>query len=109
MIDIQLINSLFNTTIRKKGIAQVLNKTHATVRMMRWRHTKKNDISLELKLRVLQQAGVPLETYKYNHADMVSLLNYYQHCSMAARELGNEYIVEKWANRTRELSGKAKL
>lgn len=109
MIDIETINEEFNLAIRKRGAAVLLGKSFASLRMLRWRQKHKNDISLDMKLQILQKSGVQIEKYKYKQEDLVELIKYYQRCSMAARELGAEYIVEKWINRDRDLTGITKL
>lgn len=109
MIPIELINEKFAEIIRKKGIAEKTGLPQHYFRQYRYMH-KQGRISLAKQIKVLKMAGVNLqETHRYEHKDLVELLNYYQRCSLAARQMGNEYIVEKFINKDRKIGGKAKL
>ncbi|MDH7463972.1 hypothetical protein QEG73_21905 [Chitinophagaceae bacterium 26-R-25] len=65
-----------------------------------FRYKLRNNIfvSLELKLKWLQKAGVFVQsTDNYSKGDLVSLLNYYiNKATESSKEIGVEYVVEKW-------------
>jgi hypothetical protein len=108
MTDISKINKLFETAIAQPGIHHKLGITAKSVRMMRYNYKRWGRVRIERRVWVLQQLGINIEAYQYTKKDMVDLLNYYQRCSHAARELGNEYVVEKFINAERKLSGPAR-
>jgi len=41
-----------------------------------------------------------MEQYMYTQKDLVSLINFYNKSSSAAKNLGTEYIIEKWKAKT---------
>lgn len=107
MTDITHINRLFETAIAQPGIHKKLGITAKSVRMMRYNYKRWGRVRIERRVWVLQQLGIKLEAYQYTKTDMVELLKYYQRCSQAARELGIEYVVEKFINSERKLSGRS--
>ena len=55
-------------------------------------------ITLELKMKWLQKAGIPVHApAAFTKADLVALINYYNsRASKSAKVLGAEYVVEKF-------------
>lgn len=62
--------------------------------VFRYRHSQ-GGISSDLKNLWLAKAGL-LSIVKYSDADLLSLLNFYDHLSQAGKELGHDYAIGKW-------------
>ena len=96
MTDIAIINRLFETAIAEKAVYRKLGITARTVASMRYNYKKHGRVRMEKRLWVLQKLGYDINAYSYTKANLVELLKFYNRCSQAARDLGPEYVAEKF-------------
>jgi len=94
------IDNAFHEVIHRRGIHKTAGRSLNSVLQLRWRH-RHTHVSYNTKIFYLQKAGVQMDKFLYTENDMVSLLTFYNRTSQAARNLGNEYVVEKWKGQRR--------
>lgn len=97
-MNIAAIDTAFKEVINRRGIHKTAGRSLNSVLQLRWRFKHTKNVSYSTKIFYLQKAGVHMEKYLYTEKDLVSLLNFYNRTSQSARNLGNEYVVEKWKN-----------
>ena len=94
------IEKAFNEVIKKRGIHAIAGRSLNSVLQLRYRHKHYGNVSINTKVFFLQKAKWPMEQYMYTQKDLVSLINFYNKSSPAAKNLGTEYIIEKWKAKT---------
>lgn len=92
-----VIEKEFEKLLAKRGIYKMLGITSGDVRNYRYKLANGEPIKLETKLKLLQKSGWRQDDVKYTTQDLVSLINFYNKTSQAARNMGAEYVIEKWA------------
>lgn len=95
----EVIDKLFNQVINERAVhLRLKHCSSAAIRNLRYRQKGKLcPVSHKKKIQVLQLAGVKLEHYEYTQKDMVNFLKFYNNTSQAARDLGIEYVLQKWS------------
>jgi hypothetical protein len=91
-----VIDKAFADLIFRRGVHQKLRIKSNYIRQLRRRLKFGAPISTDLKLRLLQKSGWIQDQAQYTLQDLVSLLKFYQRTSQAARDMGEEYVIEKW-------------
>ena len=92
------IETAFNELINKRGIHNICGRSLNSILQLRYRHRHYGNVSINTKVFFLQKAKWPMEQYVYTQKDLASLLTFYAKSSAAAKNLGIEYIIEKWKN-----------
>lgn len=90
------IHRAFVDLISRRGVHARLGITSADVRNYRYKVKKGLPIRTETKLRLLQRTGYTQSDKEFSRRDLVSLLRFYRTTSQAARDMGEEYVIEKW-------------
>lgn len=91
-----VIDAAFRDMISQRGIYRKLGITAGNVRNIRYNLNNAIPVSTDLKLKLLQKSGWRQDDKTYSRSDMVSLLRFYQRTSQTARDMGEEYVIEKW-------------
>ena len=91
-----IIDEAFEQLIKQRGIHKELGETSDSIRSLRYKLAKGKAISIDLKLRLLQNHGWSLDAQKYSRKDLVSLLNFYRRTGQSAKDLGDDYVIQKW-------------
>lgn len=99
MTDISTINRLFEKAMAEPAVHRKLGITAKAARMMRYNYKKHGRVRIERRIWVLQQLGINLNAYEYTKTDLINLLKFYNRSSQAAKDLGVEYVVEKFVSR----------
>lgn len=81
--------------LAQRGIHNKLGETSGYIRQMRYKLANGISISTDTKLRLLQKTGWQQDDKIYSQKDLVALAKFTLK-QTAARELGAEYIVEKF-------------
>jgi len=96
MTDIAKINQLFEQAIAEKAVYRKLGISARAVASMRYNYKKHGRVRIERRVWVLQKLGIDINAYQFNKTDLVNLLKFYNRSSQAAKDLGVEYIAEKF-------------
>jgi len=95
-MNIEKVHSAFKEVIATPGIYHKLNIPKNNVAQYRWKLKRNVNITLDKKLWVLQRAGYRLESFQYTDKDMVAAIRFVINASQATRNMGAEYLYEKW-------------
>jgi hypothetical protein len=90
------IDKAFEAMINERGVHRRLGISSANVRSMRNKISNGIAISTGTKLKLLQKAGIRQQDSTYTRKDLVNVLKFYINTSASARELGIEYVVDKY-------------
>ncbi len=94
-----IIDKAFKDMIAIRGIHNKLKIPDNRVQQYRSALKNGKTISTDLKIHLLQKTGWQQDDKTYNRKELVSLLNFWKRTSQAARDMGPEYVFEKWAAR----------
>lgn len=91
---VRLLNTDKTGRRKRRGIGM----DYRSAASLRYKLRNNIFISLELKLKWLQKAGIFVQSPNaYSREDLVSLLNYYTtRATESSKEIGVEYVVDKW-------------
>jgi hypothetical protein len=92
----QEIDKAFEKMINERGVHRRLGISSANVRGMRNKISNGIAVSTGTKLKLLQKAGIRQEDRTFTRKDLVFILKFYINTSAAARDLGPEYVVDKY-------------
>lgn len=95
-MDTKQIDQAFKEMIHTRGIHEKLGISSQQVRNYRQYLKDGRGVSTDLKIQLLQKAGVYTQEKTFTKRDLISLLNFYNRTSQAARDMGPEYVIEKW-------------
>lgn len=95
-MNIDAIDTAFADLIAKRGVYKDLNITMTHLKQLRYKLKHGQGISTDLKLQLLQRSGWRQDQAQYTRQDLVSLLKFYERTSQVARDVGPEYVVEKF-------------
>lgn len=90
------IDEAFKKMIIQRGIHAKLGVKSGLVRTYRYNLSKGINVSSDKKLSLLIKSGWRADDLQFSRRDLVSLLNFWKRTSQQARELGPEYVIEKW-------------
>lgn len=95
-MNVTIIDTEFAKYIAKPGIYQQMKITHQHQKLLRYHLRKGVPISLNKKLTLLQRAGWRQDQFQYTHEDLVAALKFSLQCAQSTRNMGAEYLAEKW-------------
>lgn len=90
------IDKAFTALLKEKSVYKKLGETDNYIKQLRYKLKNGIGVSMELKLRLLQKSGWRQPDETFSRADLVSLLKFNNRASQATRDLGPEYVIEKW-------------
>lgn len=91
-----LLEKAFATMITKRSVHVDIGIDSNYVQQLRYKLRRGINIRMDTKLRLLQRGGWRQDDKIYSRKDLVNLLNFWKTTSQAARELGPEYVIDKW-------------
>jgi hypothetical protein len=91
-----LLDTAFAALIKKRGVHNALGVEDNYVQQLRYKLKNGLAIRTDTKLRLLQKSGWRQDDRIYNRKDLIGFINFYNRTSQAARELGPEYVIQKW-------------
>lgn len=92
------IHKVFAEKIRQTGIHRQMGISQAYVMTMRYKVRIGIPIKLETKLRLLQRAGWSQDELRYTRHDLVAAVRAALNAGSTGKQLGAEYLVEKFLN-----------
>lgn len=92
----QSIDSAFADLLTRRAVGKTLGISANYVAQLRHKLRTGIPVSLEKKMELLQKSGWRQGDQQYTQKDMVAAVNYALKSSKAAREMGAEYLVEKF-------------
>jgi len=95
-MDIDVIDKEFKKLISQRNVGPKLGETNNYIKQLRYKDKNGIGIGMETKIRLLQKSGWKQEDGTFTRKDLVSLLNFYKRTSQAARDMGPEYVIDKW-------------
>jgi hypothetical protein len=95
-MNIEKVHNAFKEVIGKPGIYHKLNIPKNNVAQYRWKLKRNVYITIDKKLWVLQRAGYRLESFQYTDKDVVEAIRFAISASQVTRNMGAEYLFEKW-------------
>lgn len=95
-MNIEKVHSAFKEVIAIPGIYHKLNIPKNNIAQYRWKLKRNINITLNKKLSVLQRAGYRLESFQWSDKDVVEAIKFVINASQATRNMGAEYLFEKW-------------
>lgn len=97
-MNIEKVHAAFKEVIARPGIYYQLGIPKNNVAQYRWKLKRGVNITLNKKLWVLQRAGYRLESFQFTDADVIDAIKFAINASQATRNMGAEYVFEKWKN-----------
>lgn len=95
-MNLKQIDEAFAEVVRRPGIYHQLKVKKNNVAQYRWKLKRGIHITLDKKVSILQRAGFNMQVFEFTDKDMVDLIRFVFRTSEAAREMGAEYLFEKW-------------
>jgi hypothetical protein len=95
-MNIEKVHTAFKEVISIPGIYHKLGIPKNNLTQYRWKLKRGINITLDKKLSVLQRAGYRLESFQFTDSDVISAISFSVKASQATRNMGAEYIFEKW-------------
>lgn len=95
-MNIDNIHNVFEKTILMPGIYRKIGIPKNNVAQYRWKLKRGIKITIDKKLWVLQRAGYRFESLQYTDKDLVDILTFALNASQATRNMGPQYLLEKW-------------
>jgi hypothetical protein len=97
-MNLEQINKIFAEVINRPGIYHQLNIPKNNVAQYRWKLKRGIHITVDKKLSVLQRAGYNMQAFEWTDKDLVDAIRFALRQGDAARQMGAEYLFEKWKN-----------
>lgn len=95
-MNVHLIEKAFAELVGKPGIHHQLKIPKNNVAQYRWKLKRGKRITLDKQIRVLQKAGYRMEMFEYADKDMVEFARFILRAASSSKEMGAEYLLEKW-------------
>ncbi len=95
-MNLDAINKAFSTLIYERSVHHKLSISATYVHQLRYRLKNGLGISTDLKIKLLQKSGWRQSQAIYTRQDLLDILKFYNRSSRAAKDLGFQYILEKW-------------
>lgn len=105
-MNIEKVHAAFKETIAIPGIYHKLNIPKNNVAQYRWKLKRGVNITLNKKLWVLQRAGYRLESFQFTDKDVIEAIRFVINVSQTTRNMGAEYVFEKWKDTEAGKKGK---
>jgi hypothetical protein len=96
MISTEIIDKEFDRMIHKERIHRKLGMDSSAVTQVRWKLKHGKPVSLDYKIKLLQRSGHRFDLPKFTHKQVVDAIKFALRTSEVAREMGAEYVMQKW-------------
>lgn len=96
MISTDVIDREFDKMIFKERIHRRLGMTSDAVTQVRHKLKAGKVVSLDYKIKLLQRSGHRFDLPLFTRKEAVELVKFVLRTSELAREMGAEYVMEKW-------------
>lgn len=90
------IDTAFKTLLATDNVHARLGVSAASIRQLRHRFQKKDFISLDKKVELLQKFGWKAVVKDYTTGDLISLADFVLKQGAAGKAHGGSYLVQKW-------------
>jgi hypothetical protein len=97
---IEIIDTAFRKMISERGSYRRMGISINYSAQLRYKTKKGITISIDLKLRLLQRTGWIPPDSRYTRREMVGAVRFCLSQGLAARDLGAEYLVDKFLSTT---------